>query len=417
MVSTVSITQQSDDDLRCEATALLRDPKFLFHVSKEIEAQGVVGEKRNGLALVLTMLTAKIDPVSALVAGPSSSGKSNLVRAGLRLMPHGVVIERSSMSAKAPVHGKEPLGGKILYLTEQRGGKDAQYHLRLLQSEGSIAHEFATVEGRNRATKLAERSGVPVVITTTTAEHVFEDDATRCFSLAVDQTEEQTRAILKAELRRASSRNTHQLVVIRKAVEILREHKINFEIPDWFETVAEHVPATLRSRRDWPRFLSLCKALTLIRVHRVGKQPPAAAAVNFEDYAVAHRLLNRVFSKTAATMQSATDQVINAVEILYDRTGSSVSIKDVARFLRWEDPRVYKHVKLAVRQQSVDYDLGTCINNEKRLVPRGSKQGNFLLSPRRLLRLHPALGGCEYVDPITGNTKVIPKTTVFEFRD
>ena len=73
-----------------------------------------------------------------MVKGPSSSGKSNLVRTVLRLLPEGMVIERSSLSPKAAVHGDEPLGGRVLYVTEQRGGKDAQLHLRLLQTEGAV---------------------------------------------------------------------------------------------------------------------------------------------------------------------------------------------------------------------------------------------------------------------------------------
>ena len=46
--------------LQNEALELLKDPSFLFRVSEEIEALGVVGEKRNRLILFLAMLTAQL---------------------------------------------------------------------------------------------------------------------------------------------------------------------------------------------------------------------------------------------------------------------------------------------------------------------------------------------------------------------
>src|SRR5690242_1785767 len=89
------------------ARKLLSEPLFLHRTMRKIGELGVVGEEGNRLALFLAGLTKDCDePVSALVRGPSSSGKSNLVRNVLQLFPPEVVITRATLSSKAPVYGR-----------------------------------------------------------------------------------------------------------------------------------------------------------------------------------------------------------------------------------------------------------------------------------------------------------------------
>src|SRR5438552_11550246 len=136
------------------ALKLLRDPAFLFRVGKRIGDLGIVGEERNRLILFLACLTKHFhEAVSVLVKGITSGGKSKLVRTILRLMPPEDVTSLASLSKMAPVYGQGTLDGKILYVAEYRGGRDAQYLIRLQQSEGEIRHEYATVRGSRRSTK------------------------------------------------------------------------------------------------------------------------------------------------------------------------------------------------------------------------------------------------------------------------
>lgn len=65
------------DDVKAEAEAMLRDPKLLERVSADIEAIGVVGEKKNRLLLYLAGTSSQLArPISVIVRGGSSSGKS-----------------------------------------------------------------------------------------------------------------------------------------------------------------------------------------------------------------------------------------------------------------------------------------------------------------------------------------------------
>jgi hypothetical protein len=182
------------------ALDLLHNPAFLFQLGQRIGTAGVVGEYRNRLVLYLACMTSALERVvSVLVKGPTSTGKNNLAKAVLKLIPPERILTRTSFSGKALAYGKDELAGKILYIVEHRGGRDAQFYTRLLQSEGRLQHEVTEVSGNNRETKVASRTGAPVFLTTTTDERVYPDDETRYLSLRADESPELTREVVRAQ--------------------------------------------------------------------------------------------------------------------------------------------------------------------------------------------------------------------------
>ena len=260
-------------------------------------------------------------------------------------------------------------------------------------------------------TELAQRQGRPAVITTTTEDRVFEDDETRFLSLWVDRSVKQTRAILRAQARPSSAPNAHTLAVYRRAVQILLQHKVVCEIPTWFKTIAGFIPADVRSRRDWPRLMQLCKAIAICRVYSSGHAKDRMIEVDLSDYATAYRLLNRVFSRSAASAHTSTTDLVGAVKKIFRKTGHSVPVGDIRRRLRWERSTTYKHVRLGVKLGYLKYDSVIRRNNERRLIPRSTQRGDFLPSPQLLLRYHPELKQAKYIDPISGNPKLIERKT------
>lgn len=191
---------RTDKKIHADALAFLSDPEFLYIVKQRVGIEGVVGEGQNLLILYLACLTTSLDKaVSVLVKGPSSTGKSNLTKTLLSVVPPEKVLTRSSFTGKALAYGSGELAGKILYLVEHRGGKDGAFFRRLLQSEGALHHEATTGSGQKRGTQVTNRIGAPVFISTTTDERVYEDDETRFLSVRADESAQLTRAVLQAQ--------------------------------------------------------------------------------------------------------------------------------------------------------------------------------------------------------------------------
>jgi hypothetical protein len=52
-----------------------------------------------------------------------------------------MVIERSGLSAKALFRTDMELKGKVLYIQEVAGSEDAEFTIRILQSDGKLVYE------------------------------------------------------------------------------------------------------------------------------------------------------------------------------------------------------------------------------------------------------------------------------------
>lgn len=394
--------------IHAEALRLLTDPLFLYRVGKKIGELGVIGEHRNRLILFLAGVARTLsDPPSVIVKGSTSSGKSTLVRDSIQLFPSTSVIERAGLSRKALAYGEVPLSRKILFISEYRCGKDAQLLLRLLQSEGQIEHEATTIRGGNRHTKTVKRIGTPVVITTTTDQDVFSDDETRFLSLWVDESSEQTRAILAAQARRLPKVDDHDLSVWRTAVSLLKSKKGDFcNPPQWLEYVSKQVPLSqVRVRRDWPRFITFLKAVAICSSGAESNEP---RNICFGDYCAAYRIFSTVFASTLRGLPEQELCVSIAVRTLAQRSLRPVTTKEVAAHLGWKRSLVYKHVKAAIDHKLLERESGTRARNVKGLVAPESASAGFLPSPRSVFDANPAIGEeIRYVHPLSGLTKVL----------
>jgi len=286
---------------------------------KMIGECGVVEELKNRLSLFLSGLSKDHgEPVSVVVKGSTSAGKSNLVGATIAFFPPESVSTRASMSKQALACGKDSLEGKILYFYEYRGAKDAQFLIRLQQSEGIIAHEFATVAGQKRSTKVSQRIGFPVTWTTTTQVRVYADDETRNLSLAVDESPAQTLAIVQAQIKGKTKASKSDLLIWYEAIRLLGEYKVSVLFPNWLMFVATELPLSqVRVRRDWRAFLALCKIITICRCWSDSKQRPKEITFNFPDDCIAYRILATAFASTSHGLREQELSIANAVKKLY----------------------------------------------------------------------------------------------------
>ncbi len=395
--------------VEAQALRLLNDPQFLYKAGQKIGDLGVVGEERNRLVIFLAGVSRTTpNPASVLVKGATSSGKTTLVKSPIRLFPADCVMERSGLSGKALAHGEGSLAGKILFIHEYRCGKDSQLLLRLIQSDGRIKHEFAIVSGADRSTRVVERVGMPVVLSTTTQTKVFEDDETRFLSLWADESPEQNLAILIARAERAKLANDSDLPVWQMATSLLTYKSGDFEEPpSWLRYVAERLPLMkVRVRRDWDRFLSFCSAIALCRTGGLRDRP---VDLTFADYCVAYQIFEPVFAATLRGVRTQEVDLGRAVAKLNKRLQRAATVREIADKLKWKESLVYKYLPRTVSKRLVEYEPGpTKESNTKRVLAIEDGTEGFLPPPVSVLRKNPEIGKkVEYFNPFTGEEMVI----------
>jgi hypothetical protein len=392
-----------------EALQTLRDPRFLYNASQKVAELGVVGEKRNRLTMILACITRHTpDPVSIILQAPPGSGKTTLMRSAVRLFPPDYVTERAGLSKKALAFGKRSLKNTVLVINEYKCGKDAQLFIRLTQSGEDIAHEYTTISGRRRQTEVVKRTGTPVVLTTTTDERIFPDDASRFLALHVDSSPKQNRAIVLARAKKPRIVNLGDLPVWQAAMAKLKCKADDFQHPPRFlADVAKRLPLNdVSVRRQWNRILSFLSAAALVRGFE-SKQP---VDIEFADYCVVYRILEPILVSALQRPNTPESQVARATAALNKRLGRSVTVRELAKKLNWKEPRVYKHVTTAARQKLVKYESGSRERNLRPIIARKETSRRFLPSPRSVLRRNREIGKkVKYVDPFTGKRKKVER--------
>jgi hypothetical protein len=259
--------------------------------------------------------------------------------------------------------------------------------------------------------------GTPVVLTTTTESHVFADDETRFLSIWIDESPEQSVAIMTTKAAGVPAEAQQDLPAWRKALSLLVAKKGDFQNPPaWLRYVARQLPLErgVRVRRDWDRFLNFCKAIALSRGDWNPREPVDIA---FADYCTAHAILEPVFASTLRGIHSQEIALHKAVSDLNRRFRRAVTTEEISTELGWRMPLVYKFLRSAIRNGLLAFEEGTRQRNIKRVLSHSEDSGRFLPSPRSVLENNPEIGtSVTYVNPFTGASETVRARPVKELK-
>src|SRR5260370_2885599 len=166
---------------------------------------GIVGERNLLLAIYLVGTSRLLEyPLSAIVQGKSSTGKSYLVSEIARLFPQDQVIYATRMTPQALYH-MDSVAHKFVVAGERsrvqdETGADATAALRQLQSERRIVKQITERgEDGKHITRTVGVEGLIAYVETATLQpgKIFPEDLNRALLLWTDESEGQTKAILK----------------------------------------------------------------------------------------------------------------------------------------------------------------------------------------------------------------------------
>jgi hypothetical protein len=184
-----------------KAAELLSCPDILSTFGDLCQELGLVGEEHNAKVMFLVVISRLLDrPISACIKGPSSGGKSFIVKTVLTAFPESAFYALSSMSERALAYSKEPLRHRMLVIYEASGLSSdfGTYLMRTLLSEGHIRYETVEKTKDGLVPRLIERDGPTGLILTTTWTNLHPENETRMLSLTIRDDPTQTKAIMHA---------------------------------------------------------------------------------------------------------------------------------------------------------------------------------------------------------------------------
>jgi len=338
--------------------SLAKSPNILKRFRKTI-SQWVAGEMRTASLLFLVFTSRLLEqPVSVVIKGPSSAGKSYIALQVLRFFPSSCSYVLTSMSERALIYTEEPFSHRILLILEAAGlrGEFVNYIVRSLLSEGRIIYE--TVEKTKdglRARRIVKEGPTGLCITTTAVD-LDKEGETRMTSITVDDTPHQTSQILKTQARRINEtpqNNSGKEFRLWHSLQLWLElTERRFVIP-YAEALSELIPSVaVRLRRDFPTILSLIGTHAILHQARRDRDEQGRVVANFDDYsAVGQLVADLIAAQVEATVPESIRETVRAVEELLKEDGP-VTITKVAKKLELDKSAASRRVR---RAKSRDY--------------------------------------------------------------
>ncbi len=380
--------QKQNQEAWKQCETLARSPSVLDQLKKSLTQRGVVGEEKVTQLIYLAVVSRLLDrPISLVLKGPSSAGKSYLVQSVLNYCPASSYYALSAMSERALAYSPEPLVHRILVIYEAVGisGEFASYLMRSLLSEGRIRYETVEKTTDGIKTKFIEREGPTGLIVTTTAIRIHPENETRLLSIPVSDSPEQTSAILKSLARKIPSDQDalKPWIALQEWLETA-EHKVT--IP-YAEALAAEIPSiAVRLRRDFRTVLNLICAHAILHQATRSKNPNGEIIASLEDYRVVRNLVvDLIAHEIDAGVSESVRQTVEAVRQLTEGLPQKgVSKNQIAQILKLDKSTVSRRVKAAEEKGFLEnledrkghpakLILGDPLPNEQVILPEPEK--------------------------------------------
>ena len=230
---------------RLAAKRFLEAPELLARLNEKIGQTGIVGEEKNRLLLLMVASSYKqANPLHALIQGSSSSGKTLLLRKVMNLIPKPSRHIWTRITDKSLYHAGKKYRHSAVAVEDWDGlSEEVQYVIRELQSGGIL--RSSTTEKRSDGQLVSREitaQGPISSLMCTTRGSVYEDNMSRCFLVAVDESRAQTERILAYQYRKdrgevsqkaegENSRHMQVLVECLKPVQIINPYAGKVELP------------------------------------------------------------------------------------------------------------------------------------------------------------------------------------------
>lgn len=318
----VQVASHADD-----VPELAREPDLIQRILFDIAALGVVGEQDNALLIYHVFVSRLADePAGIITRGVSAAGKTTLIRKVARAFPPEVKIDAMTLTPASLFNTAEDhLKRKILMLGERKHAqddstRDANALIRQLLSEKHISRGVSVYdkEAKRWNTEFVVREGPVAFAESTTAKSIFEEDLNRMIQVYVDDSEQQTRAIMRAIGSRYDP--SQPQVDVEHIIEQHHDFQMALQprkvcIPYW-QALVDGMPAgKVEARRVVQQVLTVIEATVLLHQYQREERDGCLLATP-EDYALARRLL---LGPLKASLESGDDRAFEAYQRLRDK--------------------------------------------------------------------------------------------------
>ena len=314
-----------DEAVRSKCREFLSRPNLIARINDLIGQAGVVGEENNRIFLFVIAGSYKMaETLHALIQGTTGSGKTYLLKKVSAFMPpedtkHFTRVTDSSLYN----YGMYDLKNKLICLEDLDGmHEEAQLALRELQSREMLCSSTTGQDEKGNIRAFERVVYGPIAsLACTTKGDVFEDNLSRCFTLAVDETREQTVKIIAYQNKKSAGhidgkREAQITEFLQNCVRMLKPYEV---VNPYADKV--HLPEEAHKiRRLNELYQAFVKQVTLINQYRRNHDKQDRLISEKEDLQVAAEIM---FDSIVLKV----DELDGSLRLFYERLKEYVKAK------------------------------------------------------------------------------------------
>ncbi|HLV93539.1 MAG TPA: CHC2 zinc finger domain-containing protein [Aequorivita sp.] len=280
-----------------EAFKLLKSDDLIQKINELIGQSGVIGEQGNRVFLFCIAVSHKFEnTLHALVQGSSGSGKTHLVRQITDFMPLENVIRLTRVTESSFYnYGEYDLQNKLVVIEDYDGLKEeAELAFRELQSNDELRSSVSAkdTEYGSYRTQIRVVKGPISSMAATTKGAIYEDNLSRCFVIAVDESKEQTAKIIDYQNKKAAGEiKTNQKdeiqTLLQNCIRLLKP----MEVINPFASKMKLPEEAFKIRRLNSNFQSFVKQITLLNQYQRQKDKQGRLITAKEDLQIAIEIM------------------------------------------------------------------------------------------------------------------------------
>ena len=255
------------------AIEFLEQKDLLKSLNQLIEKAGIIGEENSRLLLFLiTISYLNKSPLHGIVQGSSGSGKTHIISRIADLMPQEDVLRFTRITESSLYNwGEFDLFQKIIIIEDLDGLKeDALYALREFISN-QVLRSSVTIKDKKGNNKSSHKivKGQFSSLSATTKGETYEDNMSRSFLLAVDESKEQTQRIINYQNQRnAGEINRNEQEKAIGFVQKLVRHLKHYEVINPYATKLNLPEKVHKIRRLNEMYQAVIKQVTFINQYQ-----------------------------------------------------------------------------------------------------------------------------------------------------
>jgi DNA primase len=287
-----TITQSEQN----EALTQLKSPNLTQNLSLKLQQTGIIGEEKNALFLCCILLSHKMKrTLHAVVQGTSGSGKSHLITKIGDVMHDQNKIKRFTRVTDKSFYnyGEYDLKNTGIILEDYDGlSEEAEMAWRELQSSGKLSSSVSQKNENTGEILTGEKYvfGPIASLVATTKFRIYEDNESRVFVIAIDESEAQTERVLEYMAKKASKEITNeQEEKIQQEIQnmVFLLHPFQVQNPYRLE-----LPKTVKHRRRLTQMLhDFIEQVTILHQYQRQKSNENTLITTAEDLEIAVDLM------------------------------------------------------------------------------------------------------------------------------